>query len=399
MNASAPAPGHTKQTKKPARGRSAPTLSPASSLKYVERTRNGAGRLFFYYRRGAERIPLPGPEGSPDFKDAYEAAAARFEPPPEPDGGTVGVAIDAYLASADFSQLAPASRRDYSYYLGQFKADFGHIQMMAMDSAMLDTLRDKYLSRANQWNALRARMKAVVDQYMRRHPKVLPVNPWPVCKRLKAPKGDANKPWPLPVLSKVFAGASPEFRALLTAYLLTAQRGGDVTRFTADQYDAEARILTFRQGKTDEHMTLHVPESLAEVFSVARKNRATGKRRKWAQGAEPLFFTPRGKPWTMDNAQQTLAALLRRLKLPRYTLHGLRATGPTALKQGGMDNARLRALTGHTSDKNLEVYLKRVVRAPLAKDAMTGLAVVFAPVIANSLPICQLPKPKRLITR
>ena len=193
-----------------------------------------------------------------------------------------------------------------------------------------------------------------------------------------------NKPWPLDVLRQVFAAASPEFRAPLTAYLLTAQRGGDVTRFTADQYDAQARTLTFRQRKTDEDMTLHVPESLAAVLAVGSR-----RRRRAGQEAEPLFLTPRGKPWTMDNAQQTLAALLHRLKLPRYTLHGLRATGPTALKQAGMDNAHLRALTGHKSDRNLELYLRGVAQAPLAKDAMDGLAVVFAPVIANTLPNCQ----------
>ena len=326
------------------------------------------------------------PIGSRDFLDAYAACAAQFEPKPASAGGTVVATIDAYLASADFSQLAPASRRDYGYYLAQFKADFGHLQMTALDPPLLDALRDNYLERPNQWNALRARMKAVADQFMRRHPNVLPVNPWPVCKRLKSPSGDSNKPWPLDVLRKVFAGASPEFRALLTAYLLTAQRGGDVTRFTADQYDAKARTLTFVQGKTDEHMTLHVPESLAGVFAVGRQ-----KRPKEGMGVRPLFLTPRSKPWTLDNAQQTLAALLRRLDLPRYTLHGLRATGPTALKQAGMDNARLRALTGHTSDRNLEVYLKRVARAPLAKDAMTGVAIAFEPVIANSLPNCQKP--------
>jgi integrase len=74
----------------------------------------------------------------------------------------------------------------------------------------------------------------------------------------------------------------------------------------------------------------------------------------------------------------TLKRLLERLALPRYTLHGLRSTGPSALRERGMGNAHLRAVTGHTTDSNLEVYLRHTARAPLAEEALKAMGDVFA---------------------
>lgn len=73
------------------------------------------------------------------------------------------------------------------------------------------------------------------------------------------------------------------------------------------------------------------------------------------QGCHPerLFVTPHGEARTTSNAQETLRRLLRILGLPRYTLHGLRATGPVALKMMGFENRAIHALTGHETDANL----------------------------------------------
>lgn len=161
--------------------------------------------------------------------------------------------------------------------------------------------------------------------------------------------------------------AAPEFRALLVGYLLTVQRGGDVTRCSPSQYDAAQRTLTIEQGKTGEALVLHVPNSSARVLD-----------RMKGQHQERLFLTPRGKPWTTANAQETLARLLGILGLKRYTLHGLRATGPVALKLLGFESRAIRALTGHTSDANLDVYLRGVDHYPLARQAQAALEQQFS---------------------
>ena len=68
-----------------------------------------------------------------------------------------------------------------------------------------------------------------------------------------------------------------------------------------------------------------VPEALAEVLGAVhgRHDRA-------------LLVTPRGVPWTTVNAQETMLRIRAILGLDRYTLHGLRATGPSKLAQDGV---------------------------------------------------------------
>jgi hypothetical protein len=94
-----------------------------------------------------------------------------------------------------------------------------------------------------------------------------------------------------------------------------------VTPFSVSGYDAVAKTLRVRQVKTGEDILLHVPANLAGVIEAMAGRHPEG-----------LFVTPRDKPWTVANAQQTLSTLPRTLRLPRFTLHRLRATGPVALK-------------------------------------------------------------------
>ena len=220
------------------------------------------------------------------------------------------------------------------------------------------------------WNALRSRMVVVMRRYELLHGDLLPSNPWESSRRLRVGKSTANRPWPRPVLAAVLAAATPEFRALLVGYLLSAQRGSDVTRFSPGQWDRVAGTLEVEQRKTGKRIRLHVPAGLAAAFEVTAGQHPTR-----------LFVTPRGKPWTMANAQETMGRLLQILGLPRYTLHGLRATGPVALKMMGFENRAIRGLTGHDSDQNLEIYLDGVPDYPLARVSQEALEWAFAEIL------------------
>jgi integrase len=127
-----------------------------------------------------------------------------------------------------------------------------------------------------------------------------------------------------------------------------------------------------RQGKTGLPVVLHVPEPLAEA--IARQ-----------AGRHPtrIFATPRGRAWTLGNAQETLARLLAQLGLDRYTLHGLRATGPTELERAGMERRPIRELTGHTSDRNFEVYVRGAGGFGARQKAAEWLAGMFEGVVAG----------------
>ena len=252
----------------------------------------------------------------------------------------------------------------------------GSVDIRELDEVAVDELRNASVDRPVWWNSLRSRMIEVTRKFRKANPGAMPVNPWESSRRLKVERSHANRPWPSDVLLAVLRAATPEFRALLIGYLLTAQRGGDVTRFSHEQYDATAKTLSLMTGqeKTDKSILLHVPDSLAEVLKSMK-----------GRHSQRLFVTPRGESWTTGNAQETIRRLLRQLKLPRYTLHGLRSTGPVALKMLGFENRAIRALTGHTDDKTLEVYLRGVDHYPLAKAAQEALAVKFESVMEKSM--------------
>jgi hypothetical protein len=350
-----------------------PISPPVPELPHLKRVRRG-DRSWIYYRRGGRQWPLPGPEGSAAFLLAYERVHAAYgalrTAPARTQPGTVDAAVTAYLASADFQQLSPKTRSDYRRVLDGFRGAFGPLPLMALDGGWWEALRAKHVTAPDGWNRLRARMRDVVALYRRMHPHLVATNPLTEVRRLRTERSDQNRAWPLDVLAKVMQAATPEFRALLIGYLLTAQRGGDVTGWHRTAYREPERLLYLVQGKTDVDRVLHVPEPLAEAF-----------RRTEGRADGMLFATPRGLPWTLANAQETLRVLLRQLGLPRYTLHGLRATGPTAAKLRGMDNRMLRELTGHTSDSNLEVYLRGAGGYASARVVQEALEDVFGATI------------------
>lgn len=350
---------------------------PAGRLPYVQAVRRPDGADYLYYRRAGRRTPLPGPEGSVLFLDAYDRAhASHTAARSGADGqraGSVAAAITAYLAHGDFAQLAPASQRSYRRTLDGFRGRFGDLMLRDLDSGWWEALRAKHAADPIGWNMLRSRMREVVRLHRRLRPGDEVTDPFHDVRRLRLPRSEANRPWPAAVLAPVLRAATPEFRALLTCYLLTAQRGGDVIRLEHRHYDATARRLRFVQGKTAEALVLHVPDALAEALAAMQ-----------GRHQHRLLVTPRGAPWTLANAQETLARLLRELGLPRYTLHGLRATGPTAATERGISTRQGRSLTGHTSDATYEHYVRGAATAELAQDAQREIESVFGDVLREA---------------
>ena len=342
-------------------------------VPYVEATKS-RGRLYLYYRREGRRYPLAKPEGSAAFLSDYDSIHATFERPVSPwNNHTLGQAISDYLTSADYTNLASSTQGNYRRELDEISAASGGAYIEHIDAAWMERLRDANAAQPYRWNSIRSRMIAVFDRYKRLHPKRMAENPWRAVRRLTPEQSDQNRPWPDPVLLQVLEQATSEFRALLVTLLLTGQRISDVVAFRPEQYDPAHRTLRHRQDKTDKDQVLHVPEPLAAIFDgMARR------------GHDRLLVTPRGRPWKTINAEATLLVLRRNLDLPRYTLHGLRATGPTALKALGFENRAIRTLTGHDSDRNLELYLRGVASYPMAKVAQDTLATRFAEVMAQS---------------
>ena len=83
--------------------------------------------MFYAYRRGTFRRPLPDPS-DPGFQAVYDRAAAEYQRERANPGagnekpGTVAAAITVYLGSARHLELSPAAQRHYRFYADRFRA-------------------------------------------------------------------------------------------------------------------------------------------------------------------------------------------------------------------------------------------------------------------------------------
>jgi hypothetical protein len=177
---------------------------PSNRRRYVVEIR-ARGHVYLYYRRSGERIALPAPEGGAAFNSAYDQVHRRFENPGTRPWGlhTVGQAIIDYLSTADFQQLSVASQRQYRWALDFMREKIGHVLVADIDSDWTDNLRNRLASNPNQWNSIRSRMREVFRLYRRRHPSMLPLNPWEEVRRLKVADSDQNRRWPDDVILTV----------------------------------------------------------------------------------------------------------------------------------------------------------------------------------------------------
>jgi len=170
----------TEKGKKPAK-----PSPPIGRLRNVGAFKGRAGEIFLYYRRSGRRIPLPQPEGSSVFLDAYHAAEQQFRRPEIFAGRTAQDAIAGYFGSADFQQLALMSQSDYRRTLDQFRTQFGARTLLSFGKGEIEVLRDAHVDAAITWNALRSRMIMVVRHYRRVRVGDMPSNPWEGSRRLK----------------------------------------------------------------------------------------------------------------------------------------------------------------------------------------------------------------------
>lgn len=339
---------------------------PQPEFPYVQRLRRG-DRVHLYYRRGPHRIALPGPEGSPEFRSAYNAAVAAAG---RPQVATVADALAVYRRSAEYLGLsAKTTRSSYAGPLRALESQLGTLPVSGITTSVTAGIRQTLAGDALLWNRLRSVGVLVWRAWNEPHAPGGrdPVScPWTPVRRLPVQASDQNRLWPRDVVRNALAGATPEFRALLLALLLTGQRLGDVCALTADAWDIAAGTLSVRQGKTGRPLMLTPPPILADALA-----RTVGRSRSGR-----LLVTPRGRDWTTVNAQETWAVLRAQLgeAADGLVLHGLRATGISALRtHGGWDAAALMALTGHTTERNLNLYLKGAATAHHAREAASQI--------------------------
>ena len=139
-----------------------------------------------------------------------------------------------------------------------------------------------------------------------------------------------------------------DFRALVTAALLTGCRYGELTAMTVDDFNPDAgtvRVRTSKSGKP-RHVVL-TQEGRDFVVRLA-----VGK-----SGSARLFLRSTGKTWAKSEQQRPLAAACAAARIePVVNFHGLRHTYASRLAMRGVPLAVIAAQLGHSDTRMVEKH-------------------------------------------
>jgi len=139
-----------------------------------------------------------------------------------------------------------------------------------------------------------------------------------------------------------------DFRALVTAALLTGCRYGELTAMTVDDFNPDAgtvRVRTSKSGKP-RHVVL-TQEGRDFVAGLA-----AGK-----PGRAHLFLRANGKTWAKSEQQRPLAAACAAARIePAVNFHGLRHTYASRLAMRSVPLAVIATQLGHSDTRMVEKH-------------------------------------------
>lgn len=321
-------------------------------LPYLWAAKGRGGRLYWFYRRGGQRIPITGPdgarlaEGAPGFLEAYERIHRTFggeaaaQPDGEPVKGTIAHLIEAYRKAPEFTKKKPRTRKDYSRYLDLLKEKHGHRRIATMPREAVLKMRDEYADTPRTANYLMAVLRLILVYAEDRRKTFLLSDHWvnPARNPRNFETGEGHRPWEeseIAAFRKRWKAGTLE-RVLFETFLNTGQRGGDVAPMVRPQYYKGE--IAVAQEKTKERVWIPVARDLRAVLDP------------WLRSHDHvvLFPTPTGHPLKVDYMRHLMRDACRAAGLPDdCTLHGLRYTFATRALEIGVDPQTMEHIVGH----------------------------------------------------
>jgi integrase len=311
---------------------------------------------------------------------AMDAEAENIAAGPAP--GSFEALAQAWLVTPAFRAKAPRTRALDRSYLDDLRERFGALPVAAITRPVVIRLRDRMAPKTpvkakHTLSVLRQVMQYAVDVgQVVTNPALRPGLPG------RPPR---HQVWPAKAVDAFLDAATPVMRRAFLLMLYTAQRVSDVLAIDWADFEKKDRrvILTLRQAKTDELVSLPVHQALASEL------RATWKK------AGPVVPSPHGKHWQRRNftrawrlticranrqlARAGFAAGLDKAAIRKTLIHDLQArdlrrTAIVRMALAGATTAQIAAVSGHRIEecqKILDVYLPR--RLDVASQAILAL--------------------------
>lgn len=329
-------------------------------LPYVNSYLSQHGRWRYYFRRkGCKRVALPHPE-DPGFLDAYNAAKGETKAAPTTIApGSFGALCQAYMASADFVQLAESTRREMKYVINTLIAEHGAKPLLKLERRHILGWKDDLARKPGAAN----KMLRTVKQLMT-FAEARGMRPDNLARGIKMMRGGRWRAW-TDLEMEAFEDHWPLGTRERTGYALalyTGQRRADLVKLKWSSIAGNAFRL--KQGKTKTDLVIPIHPDLKEALAAVHpRHEAAIISGNKGQAISPVYFG------------HLIAAAIEEAGLPEgCILHGLRKTAGRKLAEA---NAQVAPITGHRTERMTAEYSRdanqeRLARVSMLKWAKSG---------------------------
>lgn len=337
-------------------------------LKHVSSDVDRHGNVRWYFRRrGAQKIRLPGLPGSAEFMSAYDAAlqgvpaTVLHQAHKAPAPYTLGWLIQQYFSSAAWKAYAPRTQRVRRRILETVAETAGGERISAITPVVIRGGRDRRADRPEAANAFLKAMRGLFSFAVEYgHASADPTRE--VKKKRSANPGGWHT-WTLEEVEK-FQARHPlgtKAHLALNFLLLTGTRRSDVIKIGRQHVLNGWLKFTVSKGSGRQFIVVEIP-LLPELRAIIS---ATPKK-----GDLAFLINDHGNPWASgDSFGNRFRDWCREAGLPHCSPHGLRKAGATIAAENGASDAELAAIFGWIDHKMPALYRMRANRKILAGNA------------------------------
>jgi integrase len=331
-------------------------------LKYLHVFRDRTGKVRHYFRRGKQRVPLPGLPGSKDFMNAYNGCLEGFilgvaSAPPFERGSFAALAA-AFYRSPNYLALSPSSRAQYRRVLDDFNEQHGHRLVRQMNRQHVITIMGSMAERPGAASTLLKRLRTLLRfaldlGWIQHNPaqgvrsyRLHELHTW-----TEEEIAEFEAQWPV----------GSKQRLAFALLLYTGQRGSDVRRMVWS--DIAGDVIRVAQQKTGEKLNIPLHPALQQILALAPRNHVAILSTQW------------GRPFSLKGFGNYVADAIKKAGLPtRCKSHGLRKAAARRIAEAGGTSKEIAAVTGHKTLAEVERYTRaadqeRMARSALAKQA------------------------------
>lgn len=308
------------------------------------------GKVYCYHRATGTRLKEK--FGTPEFLAELAALNVTSTPSEKKIAGSFGALVALYRESADFKDLAERTKADYQRVLN-FVADLDAVPAGKITTGAVVRLRDNaYQKHKRRFANYVIAVLSVVFEYGREREMIV-TNPVSVVKKVRRPKGmaDANRPWTSEERDAVLAAAPVHLKVPIALAMFVGLREADALKIAWERYDG--RNISTTTSKAGTFIWWRCPAGLKAVLDVAPR----------FEGLPHISATSRGDKWTESGFRASWRKF--RIKLEDagqvgkgLTIHGLRHTVATTLREQGFDPRTIADALGQKTTAMAEHYSK-----------------------------------------